>query len=70
VPEGAEGHAALQNTFIQQTIAVPTLDKIPAIAAFRAGLIPQDADLIDGPAVREVRATLAVGHSPRIELRD
>lgn len=69
VPEGAEGHAALQDTFIQQAIAAPTLGKIPAIAEFRAKLIAQDADLIDEPAVREVMETLAAGHSPRPELR-
>ncbi|MDI6105894.1 DUF6461 domain-containing protein [Actinoplanes sp. NEAU-A12] len=69
IPEGDEEHSALQDTFIQQVLAAPTLDKIPAIAAFRARSIAQDAGLVDEPAAREAMEALTLGHPPRPELR-
>ncbi|MBB4742959.1 hypothetical protein BJY16_006418 [Actinoplanes octamycinicus] len=69
VPEGADGRTAVQDPFLQQVIAAPTLDKMPAIAEFLARLIVQDAGLAGEPPVGEVMAALAIGQPPRPELR-
>ncbi|GGR48203.1 hypothetical protein GCM10010168_78720 [Actinoplanes ianthinogenes] len=69
VPEGGRGLAALDHPFVQRMLAAPILENVPAMAAFRARLIAEDAGLIDEPVVRDVLAALDAGRPLGPDLR-
>jgi hypothetical protein len=69
VPEGGRGLSALDHPFVQRMLASPTLGNVPAMAAFRARLIAEDAGLLGEPAVREVLDALDAGRPLGPELR-
>lgn len=69
VPEGGRGLAALDHPLVKRMLAAPIPENVPAMAAFRARLIAEDAGLNGEPVVREVLAALDDERPPDPELR-
>ncbi|KUL23700.1 DUF6461 domain-containing protein [Actinoplanes awajinensis] len=69
VPEGGRGLAALEHPFVQRMLASPTMENVPAMAAFRARLIAEDAHLDGEPVLVAILEALEDGRRPAPELR-
>ncbi|GIF13711.1 DUF6461 domain-containing protein [Actinoplanes teichomyceticus] len=69
VPEGGRGLAALEHPFVRRMLAAPTMENLPAMAAFRARLIAEDAGLAGEPVIRELLAALDAAREPGPHLR-
>ncbi|WIM93289.1 DUF6461 domain-containing protein [Actinoplanes oblitus] len=69
VPEGGRGLAALEHPFVQRMLAAPTCENVPAMVAFRARLIAEDAGLLGEPVISEVLAALDANREVGPELR-
>lgn len=70
VPEALVGHPALDEPFVREVLAAPTVDKLPAITRYLAEMVARAAEIDDAPEVRAALAALASGVPAEPALRE